>query len=156
MRELRLLGRASEQPREGDPSLWDAWNYVGTLACDDHRDKAEEEPPGVGGDEPGYSGGMSRDRLVIVPAEAPGTYVLRGEIDLETAPQITEISARRNRTIILDFTEVTFIDSIGIWAIVNLVRGPDGGTLVIKNPSEKVKRTFDLVDLADTPGIIVE
>ena len=99
---------------------------------------------------------MSRDRLEIVPAEAPGTYVLRGEIDLETAPQITEISARRNGTIILDFTGVAFIDSIGIWAIVNLVRGPDGGTLVIKNPSEKVKRTLDLVDLADAPGIIVE
>ena len=33
----------SEQPREGDPSLWDVWNYVGTLACDRHRDKTEEE-----------------------------------------------------------------------------------------------------------------
>ena len=51
---------------------------------------------------------------------------------------------------------MTFIDSIGIWAIVNLVRGLDGGTLVIKNPSEKVKRTLDLVDLADAPGILVE
>jgi anti-anti-sigma factor len=99
---------------------------------------------------------MSRNQLEIVPAEAPGTYVLRGEIDLVTAPQITEISARRNGTIILDFTEVTFIDSIGIWAIVNLVRGPEGGTLVIKNPPENVRRILDLVDLADTPGIIVE
>ena len=100
--------------------------------------------------------GMSTNRLEIVPAETPGTYVLRGEIDLDTAPQITEISTRRNGTIILDFAEVTFIDSIGIWAIVNLVRGPDGGTLVIKNPSRNVKQTFDLVDLGDTPGIIVE
>ena len=33
----------SEQPREDDPSSWDAWNYVGTLACDGHRDKAEED-----------------------------------------------------------------------------------------------------------------
>ena len=99
---------------------------------------------------------MSRDPLEDRARGSPGTYVLRGEIDLETASQITEISAGRNGTIILDFTEVAFIDSIGIWAIVNLVRGPDGGTLVIKNPSEKLKRTLDLVDLADAPGIIVE
>jgi anti-anti-sigma factor len=91
-----------------------------------------------------------------VPAEPPGAYALRGEIDLHTAPQIAEISVQRGARIILDFTDVTFIDSIGVWAVVNLVRGPDGGTLVIRNPSGNVKRTFDLVGIADAPGIIVE
>jgi hypothetical protein len=38
----------SEQPREGDPSLWDAWNYEGTLACDGHRDKAEMDALAAG------------------------------------------------------------------------------------------------------------
>jgi hypothetical protein len=33
----------SELPREGDPSEWDVWNYSGTLACDGHRDRAEDE-----------------------------------------------------------------------------------------------------------------
>jgi len=99
---------------------------------------------------------MSDVQLEIVPGEAAGFYILRGEIDLNTAPQIAEISTRRNGTIILDFTEVTFIDSIGVWAIVNLARGPDGGTLVIKNPTENVKRTLDLVGLADARGIVVE
>jgi anti-anti-sigma factor len=99
---------------------------------------------------------MADPQLEIVPGEHPWIYILRGEIDLNTAPQIAEISTRRNGTIILDFTEVTFIDSIGVWAIVNLVRGPDGGTLVIKNSSGNVKRTFDLVGIADAPGIIVQ
>jgi anti-anti-sigma factor len=99
---------------------------------------------------------MADAQLEIVPGDDPGNYILHGEIDLHTAPQIAEISTRRNATIILDFTEVTFIDSIGVWAIVNLVRGPDGGTLVIKNPSGNVKRTFDLVGIADAPGIIVQ
>jgi anti-anti-sigma factor len=99
---------------------------------------------------------MPDPQLEIVPGEAPGTYALRGEIDLHTAPQIAEISARRSGSIILDFTDVTFIDSIGVWAIVNLVRGPDGGALVIRNPSGNVKRTFELVGIADAPGIIVE
>ena len=33
----------SEQPPEGDPSQRSVWNYSGTLACDGHRDRAEEE-----------------------------------------------------------------------------------------------------------------
>ena len=33
----------SEQPRVGDPSEWGVWNYSGTLACDGHREKAEDE-----------------------------------------------------------------------------------------------------------------
>jgi anti-anti-sigma factor len=99
---------------------------------------------------------MSDTQLEIAPGEAPGFYVLRGEIDLNTAPQIAEISTRRNGTIILDFSEVTFIDSIGVWAIVNLVRGPDGGTVVIKDPTENVRRTLDVVGLADAQGVVVE
>ena len=99
---------------------------------------------------------MPEAQLEVIPGEAPGNYSLRGEIDLHTAPQIAEISTRPNGTIILDFAEVTFIDSIGVWAIVNLARGPDGGTVVIKNPSGNVKRTFDLVGIADASGIVVE
>jgi anti-anti-sigma factor len=99
---------------------------------------------------------MSDAQLEVVPGEAPGNYILRGDIDLHTAPQVAEISTRRNGTIILDFTDVGFIDSIGVWALVNLVRGPDGGTLVIKNPSSNVRRTLDLVGLADAPGIVVD
>jgi hypothetical protein len=38
----------SEQAREDDPSEWGAWNYLGTLACDGHRDKAEEEALAAG------------------------------------------------------------------------------------------------------------
>jgi len=113
-----------------------------------HRVDTSEDPP--------PDANMPDPQLEIVPAEPPGTYALRGEIDLHTAPQIAEISVQRGARIILDFTDVTFIDSIGVWAVVNLVRGPDGGTLVIRNPSGNVKRTFDLVGIADAPGIIVE
>ena len=99
---------------------------------------------------------MSGVQLEIVPGEAAGFYILRGEIDLNTAPQIAEISTRRNGTIIMDFTGVTFINRIVVRAVMNLVRGPDGGTLVIKNPTDNVKRTLDLVGLSDARGIIVE
>jgi len=100
---------------------------------------------------------MSKAQLEVVPGENAGHYTLRGEIDLHTAPQIAEISTEHSEKIVLDFRDVTFIDSIGVWAMVNLVQGSDGHTtLVIQNPSNNVKRMLDLIDLAGTPGITVE
>ena len=32
----------SETPREGPTAEWGVWNYAGTLACDGHRDAAED------------------------------------------------------------------------------------------------------------------
>jgi anti-anti-sigma factor len=99
---------------------------------------------------------ISETHLDIQPGDSPGTYILAGELDMATAPNIAEISARRHGAVILDFTNVTFVDSIGIWALVNLVRGMDGGTLVIRHASGNVKRTLELVDLADAPGIVLQ
>jgi hypothetical protein len=41
----QLAARAvlSETERVGNPSECGVWNYVGTLACDGHRDAAEDE-----------------------------------------------------------------------------------------------------------------
>jgi len=33
----------SEETNDGDPSERATWNYRGTLACDGHRDAAEDE-----------------------------------------------------------------------------------------------------------------
>lgn len=142
------------------PATWEAAAIVGAATAPAGRCSSRRGAPALNGpippDQPEHADGMSEAQLEIVPGESPGNYILRGEIDLHTASQIAEISTRRNGTIILDFADVTFIDSIGVWAIVNLVRGPDGGTLVIRNPSGNVKRTFDLVGIRDAPGIIVE
>jgi anti-anti-sigma factor len=85
-------------------------------------------------------------------------FVLRGEVDLHTAAQVAGIpvtSTGRQATLTLDVADVTFIDSIGIWALVNLSRRLDGGKLVIANASPTVRRTLDLVDLSDATGIVV-
>jgi anti-anti-sigma factor len=101
----------------------------------------------------------AQTELHIEPGATSGFYVLRGDIDLDTAPRIADISPESTgpaSTIVLDFSGVSFIDSIGIWALVNLAQGLDGGKLVISNASDGVRRTFDLVDLSDVPGIVVE
>ena len=98
--------------------------------------------------------------LNIRPGSAPGSYVLRGEMDLHTAPQVAEISARATgpgSVLTLEISGVSFIDSIGVWALVNLARSLEpGARLVLSNPGEAVKRTLELVDLSDTPGIVVD
>jgi hypothetical protein len=33
----------SETPQEGPTAEWGVWNYIGSLACDGHRDSAENE-----------------------------------------------------------------------------------------------------------------
>lgn len=50
----------SEQPRDGAVPEWGIWNYAGTLACDGHRDKAEEEALAA----------EKHHRLIPVPANA--------------------------------------------------------------------------------------
>ncbi len=96
--------------------------------------------------------------LKISPGDESGTFLVGGEIDLHTAPEIADIpvtSTGRGAKLTLDVAEVTFIDSIGIWALVNLSRRLDGGKLVIANPSPEVRRTLDLVDLSDATSIVV-
>jgi anti-anti-sigma factor len=97
--------------------------------------------------------------LSIEPSERVGAFVLRGEIDLHTAAAVADIpviATGRDTELVLDAADVTFIDSIGIWALVNLSRRLEGGKLVIANASKTVRRTFDLVDLSDATGIVVE
>ena len=96
--------------------------------------------------------------LEISSGEAMDTFVLRGEVDLHTAQQIADLpvtSTGRSVTLTLDVADVSFIDSIGIWALVNLSRRLDGGKLVIAKASPEVRRTLDLVDLSDATGIVV-
>jgi anti-anti-sigma factor len=100
----------------------------------------------------------SEATLRIASGDAIGTFVLGGELDLHTAPQIADIpvtSTGQGAKLTLDVADVTFIDSIGIWALVNLSRRLDGGQLVIANASSEVRRTLDLVDLSDAAGIVV-
>jgi anti-anti-sigma factor len=92
--------------------------------------------------------------LEVEPLQEPSVYALRGEIDLHTAPLVAEIPAHENDRLTLDFTHVTFVDSVGIWALVNLAEGC--AALAIVNASDDVRRTFDLIDLSDATGIFID
>ena len=99
---------------------------------------------------------VSNGHLRVTPGQEPDTYVVSGEIDMDSATQIAEISAPHNGSdIVLEFSEVTFLDSIGIWALVNLAAGLEGGKLVVAHANGAVKRTLEMADVPAIAAIVL-
>jgi anti-sigma B factor antagonist len=77
---------------------------------------------------------------------------LAGEHDLYTAPKVQEalrgVIAAGARTIVVDLTETTFLDSTMLHALLsarNELR--DGGRLLLVTNDETVKRTFEIAGI---------
>ena len=79
-----------------------------------------------------------------------------GELDVATAPQLMEAlrDALSTGQVTLDLSEVTFVDSCGIRAILELARTQNGnGPVIILNPSYAVTRVFDIIGIDQHAGI---
>jgi len=91
---------------------------------------------------------------------SPGRYGLMGELDMASAETLQDAMrpiALEGRPIALDLGELTFMDSSGIRAIVDLASLMNGtGPLVLSNVSVGVRRVLDIVGLDTLPGIQVE
>lgn len=81
--------------------------------------------------------------------------VVRGAIDLQTRAQLLQAGrdslAGAGATLVVDLEDVTFIDSTGIGALIELghdAADADGG-LVIRNPSHRVERILEITGLVD-------
>jgi anti-anti-sigma factor len=79
-----------------------------------------------------------------------------GAIDLQTREQLLQAGrdalAAGPAVLVLDLVDVTFIDSTGIGALIELghdATDDDGGGLVIRNPSHRVLRILEMTGLAD-------
>jgi anti-anti-sigma factor len=86
-----------------------------------------------------------------VVERAPGTYTVSGEIDMATAPELDDLAAVHG-PLVLDLQGVSFIDSMGIAALVRLHKrcDHDGCTLRIEACSRPVERVLQLVGLYET------
>lgn len=83
-----------------------------------------------------------RDDAVIVR--------LKGEIDISSAhlltAQFSALAAETHPTVILDATEVSFMDSTGLHALVEGKRAlHDNGMRIFLVPSRQVRRVLELV-----------
>jgi anti-anti-sigma factor len=84
---------------------------------------------------------------------------LRGELDFDEAPAfgrvLEELRTDGAQKVVVDLSELTFIDSSGISVLVTSARAASAerGTLVLASPNAHVRRVFDIVKLSDLVAI---
>ncbi|MDX6569418.1 MAG: hypothetical protein QOH15_1996, partial [Gaiellales bacterium] len=84
---------------------------------------------------------------------------LRGELDYDGAPGLgrllEEFRAEGERDVLVDLSELTFIDSSGISVLVGAARAAtaEQGTLVVAAPTPHVQRVFDIVSLSELVAV---
>ena len=79
---------------------------------------------------------------------------LRGEVDALTAPKLGSrlfgLCDEGKRAVVVDLSEVTFMDSTGLGVLVNALRHFKArhGKLVLVCPTERILRPFQIAGLA--------
>jgi anti-sigma B factor antagonist len=85
----------------------------------------------------------------LLSIEQGGSIRLAGELDMSTASQLREVldvAVAHGGTILVDVSEVTFMDSTGIGAFLRAavcLRGR--GCLILHGEQDRVRRVLDLV-----------
>ena len=99
---------------------------------------------------------MTDNHLDIeVRADGPRvTLALAGELDIVTAPTLRaclESIDNGFRQVVLDLTDVTFLDSTGLALMIEVHRRfrPEGRDLALSNPRSHVARVIDLTGVAE-------
>jgi len=89
----------------------------------------------------------------------PKRYRLRGELDMASAVTFEKELlpvAQGSGKLVLDLGDLTFIDSSGLRALVQLSEQMNGSApLVLSNVPHGVQRLLDIVGLDTLPGIEV-
>jgi anti-anti-sigma factor len=79
---------------------------------------------------------------------------LRGEIDAATAPRLGSclfgLADEGKRAVVVDLSEVTFMDSTGIGVLLNALRhfGSRHGQMVVVCPGQNVRRALEITGVS--------
>ena len=101
-------------------------------------------------------GTLVRPTLELSPLVDAVGIKLIGEVDIATARQLTDalFDISTESEIHLELSELTFMDSSGLNAIVAYARSRNGaGPLVMLNPSDHIERLFVITGLDQHPKI---
>lgn len=96
------------------------------------------------------------DALEITQLDERTGLRVAGELDLSTAPQLNEAlgAIAEDGAVTLDLSELTFIDSSGLHAIVAYARAANGnGPVVLDGVSSAMLRIFEITDLTQHPEL---
>jgi anti-sigma B factor antagonist len=99
---------------------------------------------------------LSTTGLEISPIHPLVGLSLAGELDLFSSSELSLALADLDGydPIHIDLSELTFIDSSGIGAILAFARSRNGsGPVVLMNPSQPVRRAMEVVGLDQHPSI---
>lgn len=101
---------------------------------------------------------MSRRGFKIV-RYGPNTYLLGGELDMASAPVLTEAvapSVEGGGATLLDLGAVTFIDPMGIHAVLQIADAlRDRGCVVLHAAQPRVRRLLELIGVDSGPNLHV-
>ena len=80
------------------------------------------------------------------------TLILRGELDITTAPHalrlLAEVLGQKPRSLTLDVAELTFMDTQGVKLIARARQGlPAGAGIVIRRPNASVHRVLAITGI---------
>lgn len=96
-----------------------------------------------------------------VRTDAGGRVAVAGEVDCSTAPQLTScidsLLAAAPREVVVDLTEVTFLDSAGLHALVTAHAGAEraGARLRVLVATRAALRPIQVTGLWDVLGVEV-
>lgn len=96
--------------------------------------------------------------MTLEIARTEDGYRLDGELDMATVGELNELlhaTGDSDEPIVLDFSGVRFMDSSGLRALLEGARSDDCGPVVIKDPSEQVRRLLEITIPDGVPGLRV-
>jgi anti-anti-sigma factor len=88
-----------------------------------------------------------------------GSLLLRGELDMANAQDFRDFATFAvdgTRQVVLDLTDLTYLDSQGIKAIVRLAESACPHGVVLRSPRNNIGRVLDIVQIDQVAGIRVE
>jgi anti-anti-sigma factor len=91
----------------------------------------------------------------ISPLEGERGLRLGGELDLQSVHRLTEALASLPGAgqAKLDLSELTFIDSSGLHAIVDFARSNGNGRLILEGATATMVRMFEITNVANHPNL---
>jgi anti-sigma B factor antagonist len=84
---------------------------------------------------------------------------VRGEVDTYSAPQLRacldEVVRSGQRRIVVDVSDVRFIDSSGVGVLVASIKRlrPDGRTLVLRQPTRQMTKVLEMTGLRELVAV---
>ena len=80
------------------------------------------------------------------------TFVLAGELDMDSRTILLEsfhLPSLAGRTLVLDLSDVTFVDSSGIHSLLMILDALGTGRLTLRNVRTNVTKLFEMAGLPD-------